>query len=242
MNWLSPEEMDSIRFLSCAIPDKESCGFVLTNGSVVVVENTANDPVDEFAISPDDYLKYEGRIRGVWHSHLTLSGFSQLDQQVLSADILPWAVYCMGDDTFHQCNPEGSAPLLGRPFVFGVYDCYSLVRDKLTELGVDLPAWERGTWGEWNTPAFSAFDDTWRSVGRPVTNGRYQEGDILLLNLGDYAGHTDHVGVFTSHRIFIHHAVGQRSREQVFGSYWSRRLNWVVRPNELWNDSEKSNF
>ena len=236
MNWLSFEQRQEIAQKASAHNDEERCGFVLLNGQVVEVENQAEDKVANFRISPHDYARWEESvgIKGVWHSHLELDGFSQLDQQVLSRDILPWAVYCLRTGTFHQCEPEAAAPLIGRPFVFGVYDCYSLITDKLKELGVELPAWPRGEWGEWNTPGFFPFDQQADGVGRPVTNGIYQEGDILLMNLGDYAGHSDHVGVFVDHQRFLHHPAEHLSRIDRFGSWWERRTRLVLRPAALW--------
>ena len=235
MNWLSVQQKNEIGRLSSVNPSEEVCGFVLDDGSVVRVPNAAKDPVNTFEISPSDYLRAEAAgIKGVWHSHLELDAFSPLDQQVMAADTLPWAVYCLKTGNFTQADPEGVAPLEGRPFCFGVYDCYSLVSDKLAEMGVQLPAWPRGRWGEWNTPEFQPFDEQWEHVGKPVTNGVYQAGDILLMNLGDHKGHTDHVGVFVDHRRFLHHPAEKLSRLQTFGKHWERYLNLVVRPHQLW--------
>lgn len=235
MNWLTVEQKRQIQLMASARPDLEACGFVLDNGMVVEVPNMAADPAKEFEISPRDYAHWdEVGVRGIWHSHRELDAFSPLDQQVMAQDTLPWAVYCLRTGTFIQADPLGIAPLEGRPFCFGVYDCYSLVSDKLAELGVQLPAWPRGRWGEWNTPEFQPFDEQWQHVGKPVTDGCYRAGDILLLNLGDHKGHTDHVGVFVDHRRFLHHPAEKLSRLQTFGRHWEQHLNLVVRPHQLW--------
>jgi len=239
MYWLTREQKAEIKRLALASPASETCGFVLDDGSVLEVPNSAEDPVNEFAIDPAIYAEHDQKISGIWHSHLELAGFSPLDQQVLATDDTPWAVYCMADDTWHECAPamRTFAPLEGRPFVYGVYDCYSLVQDFLAKKRkVNLPDWERKDWGEWNTPSFTPFDVEWTNYGKRVTDGRYQRGDILLLNLGDHRGHTDHVGVFTDSRHFLHHPSGMVSRLQTFGGYWERRLNWVVRPFALWGN------
>ena len=242
MIWLTTYQQSKIRELATAKPAEETCGFALSDGSVVEVDNIANNREQAFEISPHDYARYDENIAGVWHSHLELPAFSQLDQQVIMADTLPWAVYCLADDSFTECSFEGTAPLEGRPFVFGHWDCYSLVSDKLEQIGVHLPQWDRGEWGEWNTPGFRPFDEEWPEVGKPVTDGCYREGDILLMNLGDHSGHTDHVGVFINSKQFLHHLANHLSRIQTFGEYWSRRLNWVIRPMPLWSNSEPSSF
>ena len=233
MNWLSDNEKQAIRQFASQEYTEETCGFVLHDGQVLQVPNGADDRVNEFSISPELFAEHEEHIKGIWHTHLELAGFSQLDQQVISADVLPWAVYCLRNDSWHECDPTTVAPFQGRPFVFGCYDCYSLVSDKLATMGVTLPDWKRGRWGEWNTPQFNPFDLEWKNYGKPVMNRRYQAGDILLMTLGDYPGHSDHVGVMTDHKHFLHHPSNGISRSATLGSYYERRLNWVVRPFSL---------
>ena len=230
MNWLLDVEKLKIRSLASANICEETCGFVLQDGEVVQVANKAEDRANEFVIDANAYAEFEDRIKGVWHSHLDLAGFSELDQQVISTDVLPWAVYCLRNDSWHQCNPITPAPLEGRPFVFGVYDCYSLISDFLRSVDVQLPEWKRGLWGEWNQPNFCPFDVEWKNYGRPIMNQRYQRGDILLMNLGDHPGHTDHVAVMIDRKHFLHHPSNGISRKATLGSYYQRRLNWVVRP------------
>lgn len=231
MNWLTPQQQCEIRRLASKRPEHEACGFVLNDGRVVATANIALDPSRQFEISPSDYAANDALgIAGVWHSHLTLEAFSPLDQQVLLADPMPWAIYCLATGTFVQCAPGAVAPLIGRPFVYGIYDCYSLTSDFLSGLGVTMPSWPRGLYGEWNCPGFSPFDDQASSVGNPVQGESYQRGDILLFNLGDHAGHTDHIGVFVDHRRFLHHPADRSSRVDRFGSWWERRVRLVVRP------------
>ena len=230
MNWLLDSQKIEIRRLATANISEETCGFVMHDGSVLQVPNSAEDRVNQFSIDPAIYAEHEQRVGGIWHSHLDLAGFSELDQQVISADILPWAVYCIRNDSWHECNPLAPAPLQGRPFVFGVYDCYSLVSDFLRSVGVQLPEWKRGSWGEWNTPEFRPFDLEWKKYGKSIMHQRYERGDILLMNLGDHPGHTDHVAVMIDGKHFLHHPSNGISRKATLGSYYQRRLNWVVRP------------
>lgn len=236
MHWLTAQQKKEISGLASASPERETCGFILANGAVVEVANVARDPANQFEISPADYATHDALgIAGVWHTHLTLEAFSPLDQQVILADPMPWAVYCLATSEFVECNPSATAPLIGRPFVYGIYDCYSLSSDFLAEIGVTLPPWPRGRYGEWNTPGFLPFDQQAAARGMAVPVGRQQRGDILLFNLGDHPGHTDHIGVFLDHQRFLHHPAERRSRIDRFGSWWERRLRLVVRPWDLCN-------
>lgn len=236
MNWLTIDQQAAIRQLACASPEAETCGFVLTSGDVAQVPNTSSDPASYFSIAPEDYAAYEELgIAGVWHSHLSDPEFSPTDQNVLRADDLPWAIYCLATDTFSQVNPGAPAPLLNRPFVYGVYDCYSLVCDYLSELGVNMPAWGRGPWGEWNKPDFVPFDNEARNQGPEVVDEIYQAGDLIFFNLGDYENHIDHIAVFNSPTTFIHHLSQKKSRIERFSSYWKAHVKCVIRPQQLWN-------
>src|SRR6056300_1423110 len=106
MNWLTIEQKRQVQQAAAVQPEQEVCGFVLDNGLVVEVPNRAKDPALEFEISPTDYAHWdEAGIKGVWHSHLELDAFSPLDQQVMAADTLPWAVYCLSTDGFVQADP-----------------------------------------------------------------------------------------------------------------------------------------
>lgn len=58
---------------------------------------------------------------------------------------LPWLLVC--DEKIHRYEPV--PPLLGRQFVHGVTDCYSLFRDAYHLTGINLPDFER-------------HDDWWR--------------------------------------------------------------------------------
>jgi proteasome lid subunit RPN8/RPN11 len=236
MDWLTACAKNQIQLFACETPEEEACGFVLKDNTAVRVQNIAADRSDQFAIDPKDYAFYDEDILGIWHTHLEFPGFSELDQQVISTDELPWAVYCLSDNSWHQCDPRNTAPFEGRPFVFGVYDCYSLVSDYLETLEVKLPPWPRGSWGEWNTPLFTPFDEEGPKLGRLVKPGMQQAGDMMLMNLGDFPCHTDHLGVFVNGKQFLHHPASSVSRLQTFGGYWQRRLNLIIRPHELWKN------
>ena len=109
MKWLSKRQRSEIRKLAAACPDQEVCGFVFEGGEVLQAPNVAADPSEQFEISPLFYAKHEGNgIKGIWHTHLHLDGFSPLDQQVMAADTLPWAVYCLENDNFSECDPSSA--------------------------------------------------------------------------------------------------------------------------------------
>lgn len=47
----------------------ERCGFILTNGQVIEVENVANNPETEFEIAESVFNEYADEIKATWHTH-----------------------------------------------------------------------------------------------------------------------------------------------------------------------------
>jgi proteasome lid subunit RPN8/RPN11 len=49
----------------------ERCGLILTDGSIVEIENIAEDKTDSYDMSPEAVLPFldAGTIAGTWHTH-----------------------------------------------------------------------------------------------------------------------------------------------------------------------------
>lgn len=238
MNWLTQEQKSNIKAEAIQKPTEEICGFVLESGQVVSVENIHEDKEFNFRIAPESIIKYEEKgIKGIWHTHTKDPNFSPTDQVVMRGDTLPWAVYCIATNTFTEADFSKPAPLLGRPFIYGIWDCYALVRDYLNEAGIELPQWPRGDYGEWELSDFREFDENWSNYNvKPVYNKDYQQYDIVCMNLGPFNGHIDHVGVFTDQgRTVLHHPANRLSKKHKWGQWMAQRTILVLRPAELWN-------
>lgn len=243
MNWLTVEQKQQIKQLAADNPHEESCGFVLENGDVIAVKNIHTEKEFNFKIDGNDYLKWDKEgIKGIWHSHTIDSDFSPTDQMVMRCDTLPWAVYCISKNTFTEADLSKPAPLLGRPFIYGVWDCYSLTTDFVKEAGVILPPWKRGPYGEWEQPGFFEFDNNWDKYNTiDVTKKKYQKYDIVLMNLGSIKGHTDHIGVFMDEgRTLLHHPYNGLSRKNRWSQWLATRTNLVVRPRKLCSSNQLS--
>lgn len=228
---LAEWQKQRIRELSVLAAPEEACGFVLEHGDVTRTLNVAADPCGTFEIDTQAFLlAEEAGLRAIWHSHSSLDGLSPADQAGVIETGLPWIVYTLATDRFHLVDPADRGPLLGRSFCYGINDCYSLVCDALRERhGVELPAWRRGAWGEWDDPSFTVFDEQVARHCRQLGREPMLAGDVLLFGA---RGRTGHIGVATGPEHFLHHLAGEESREEFYGEAWQRRTTGIWRPRQ----------
>lgn len=113
----------------------ESCGLIV-NGFYMPCRNVAADPAQDFAIHPKDQEKaiLRGKIQMVIHSHPNGPMCpTQADMIGQMKSGVPWAIVPLDEDRTGELivwgDNENIPPLLGRTFVHGVTDCYSVVRD-----------------------------------------------------------------------------------------------------------------
>jgi cell wall-associated NlpC family hydrolase len=235
---------------------EEACGFFLKGNRFLPVENQA--PADQrhssFSFDIRDYAAYEDDIEGFVHSH-TSGPETNTDGTLVKADGSPtkedmasqiasgWPFGISVVDETTCGNPVwwGDSlpirPLIGRGFLHGINDCYSLVRDWHRLQGIhfdDVPrdlAW----WKETNEQGEAKVDlymDLFESRGFKRVHRDYpQMGDCFIVKFHSPLVR-NHAGVFISDDEFAHHAGDQLSKRQL-GSIWQNRIDFLVRHQDL---------
>ena len=130
---------------------KESCGLlIIKKGKEVYFpcQNLATNPDNQFILSPEDWIEAEdqGEITAVVHSHpYTSARPSEADRVACEKSNLKWWIVQPDSNDWQYCEPCGyKAPLIGRKWVWGVNDCWSLCRDWYAEeFGIELKDWVR---------------------------------------------------------------------------------------------------
>lgn len=239
---------------------RESCGVVV-DGRYVPMKNIAR-PVEtheeansdcacqlcSFEIDSKAYLK-AGKVEMVVHSHPEGPRYpSQADMEGQLATGVPWAIIALSfeDAEWRVGKPvmwgDGLpiAPLIGRSFMHGVHDCYSLIRDTyrlgreiLAEQGIawpldpiELPEVPRDD-GWWKKGQDLYRDGIAKFGFRIVNASDARPGDIFLGKIQSKT--INHAGVLLSDGTIMHHLPTRLSQRMPAGLYARAADMWVRR-------------
>jgi len=214
----------------------EGCGLLLNKKGKLVwkhCENVAENPEEDFVISPKEYAKAAlvGDIHAIVHSHPNATCEpSESDIKASNFLEIPYIIYSLPEvDKFVYTPAKIRQPLIGRDYLFGKYDCYSLLRDYYTETyDIELPKtvfeddwWEKG---------FNYFDDLFESYGFTEVNSP-KIGDALIFKV--FSNVPNHCGVYIGEDMFLHHAVNRLSCRESLHAGWGIHLHRIVRCNQF---------
>ncbi len=120
--------------------------------------------------------------------------------------------------------------MIGRPFIFGIYDCMTMLRDWFfLERGIDLPDFPRGIEQiENNESLYVPNIEAW---GFKVLSNfsEVQPGDVLLAQMGLGAKVTNHAGIYLPSGELLHHLRGRLSGAEpvnIWRSYYTHACRY----------------
>ncbi|WP_082243381.1 C40 family peptidase [Xenorhabdus bovienii] len=167
----------------------ECCGLVIQNSrkqQYIRCRNTAPLPTEQFSMHPVDYAEAEdvGTIVAIVHSHPDATTQpSQLDIAQCDLSQIPWVIVSWPESDIRTIMPtEGIKPLLGRPFVHGIWDCYAIVRDWYRlERDIDIPDFERSD-GWWERGE-NLYMKNYADAGFTECSSELQMGDVIIMQV-----------------------------------------------------------
>ena len=205
-------------------PD-ESCGLLLNirgKEKYYPCRNLSAQSDEYFILDPEDYIKGSnlGEVTAIIHSHPdTPPVASQADKMSCEQTKLPWHIVNPKTETWGYYEPCGyKAPLLGRPWVWAVTDCWSLVVDWYKqEKGINLRDWERPLTPEEfeKDPMFERC--AWRTGFRQLRpEEKLINGDLLFMSIGSRG--LNHVGIFIDGDV-LHHSADRLSCREPYNPW-----------------------
>ena len=204
---------------------KESCGLLIEikgKEKYFPCKNLSNWSNQCFIIDPVDYAKAEdtGKILAVIHSHPTTQPVaSQADMISCEDTNLPWHIVNPKTEQWGYYEPSGyKPPLIGRHWVWGITDCWALVRDWYKEKkGIILRDWERPITPEEfiADPMFERC--AWRTGFRQLRpEEKLENGDLLFMSI--LTSGLNHVAIFIDGDV-LHHLADRISCKEPYNQW-----------------------
>ena len=135
-----------------------------------------------------------------------------MDGQIGSA--LPWGIILLKNGGIEHTAFWGDGiiyDLIGRPFIHGLFDCYSLVRDYWRHKGFDIKEFPRENF--WWEKDPSMLERGSESAGfHYIDSSEVQEGDVVFMKI--MSNVTNHSGIVLNKGIVLHHLYNRLSRRE----------------------------
>lgn len=219
---------------------REACGLVaIVKGRQQYYEcKNIAESNNDFILDPRDYIRVDdlvsslaGDIVVVVHSHPVTSSLpSMADKVGCEQSGLEWAIYSSkeGFDEWYQFEPKGyKAPLVGRTFKHGIFDCYSALRDWYFEnMGVNIPDFERDV--RWWDKGQNLLMDNFSKAGfYEVKDGTIERGDVLLVNVASPV--VNHCAVYIGNDQVFHQTMNRLSGREIYGGLLKKNTRMTLR-------------
>lgn len=211
----------------------EACGLVVANAGkfkLIRAKNVHPLPKQEFEIEEGAWLRVdEGEeVIGIYHSHPEGSAEpSWADRTMCEATGLTWHIVSYPQGGYVSIEPNGfQAPYLRRPYVSGIHDCYSIIRDWYErEWNLILPEFDRED--QWWDKGQNLYLDNFAACGfvALTPDSDAEIGDAFLIQIGQSKTKgvcPNHAAVYIGDGKILHHPRGRLSTEDQYGGMWSR--------------------
>jgi proteasome lid subunit RPN8/RPN11 len=216
------------------------CLGVIHNNDYIILENIHPEPKTDFRMKHSDYEEYKDGLQAIIHSHNNFLHASKKDMEAQINSAIPWGIANVRNknvEVFFFGDQLPTQDLLGRPFIGGVYDCYSLARDWYKVMyNVVLPNVPR-EWDYWSNPNGNKhFEEQMVKLFetgefRLIDKKEIQPGDGLMFKLHN-SRVLNHCAVYIGNHYMVNHMENRLSlRESVLPVV--HKISVAIRPKKL---------
>lgn len=226
---------------------KEAVGLILPADHFMPCPNLSTTPEESFCIDPTQLIDTpSGTI--LMHSHPDSTAEPSLADMVGQRDTgLLWGIVAVNQHAVTDAVVFGeqlfTKQLLQRPFLHGIFDCYSLIRDfYAVEKKIILPDFARQrSW--WEIEKYNLYERYFTEAGFIEVDKATPlcRGDVLLMRvgrttcinhgaiyLGDDCRLIEDKSAIKMPGMILHHVCDNLSQREMLGQ-WQKRIVKVVR-------------
>jgi len=218
----------------------EACGVIVIEDNAykfIPITNISLYP-DTFILDPNEYAAIEDKyiIKYIVHSHVNMgSNLSIADSISINKGLEPWIIYSIKSDTFdiHYSKAKSYKipPYTGRQFIFGIQDCYSLVKDYYQkEHNILLSEYIRQD-NFWLRNESPYLDNYTKEGFVEITGKPIKVSDLVLMKLGP-SSVPNHGAIYIGGKL-LHHVQNRLSEEVVYIGNWQKKTTHVLRHKDL---------
>lgn len=215
---------------------RESCGLMVMIRRKKYYRPCRNVKSEHevFEISAEDYSRAEdeGVILQIVHSHCNRNATpSEADRVACENTGLPWMIVSWPTKQVVEFEPTGyEMPLVGREFIYGLVDCYTVIQDYfLRETGILLPDIKRPKYGWWKRGE-DFYLDNFEEAGFVKTD-RLEKHSVILMQL--HSDVANHAGVYVGENMMLHHPEGRLSTYDFYGDYWEKYTRNILKHKDI---------
>lgn len=227
--WDEDLELAFAKIAKDSYPNEAAC-VLLQNKELVKLSNLSENPEENFLCELDPEI-FTSAI-GVIHTHPDADiRPSELDCKNQIELGIPSGIMSVSVDDTSKSHWFGDhlldKPLIGRPFVHVIYDCYSLVRSYFwQEKGVLLNDYPRDD--NWWNSGEDLYESNFKKEGflEVDTAKGIEVGDCFLMKV--HSKVVNHAAVYLGENKILHHLHGRLSRVDNY-STWAKIVDKVVR-------------
>ncbi|MGP3051496.1 NlpC/P60 family protein [Serratia ureilytica] len=221
--------IDSAPDMICGVPSQDD-----NNSGFKTCVNVSPTP-EQGAIIDADFLRILRHSHEITHVICSVPDAQShdiSDYQVMSdRDGLPYLLVLWPSLQSLTIFPQTELDYENRPYIYGQYDCYSLIRDYLLrEKGIALNDYPREAY--YLDSGKNIFEVQAPEEGFvKVEDTSLQSGDILVFNLPSTT--LQHSAVYIGNGQMLHHLPPGLSCREAYSEKWEKRTSSVWRHNNL---------
>lgn len=226
---------------------EECCGVITLDGRAQKVLRAENEHPDDrtkyFKIPAPFYVKCRNEadsIIAIYHSHPNGPRNFSIDDIAIS-EVLETPIVMMewpkGDYIYYEPKHKGKMSYLARPFVLGILDCYTLIRDYyLRELDIHLPR-DSKSYPWWEKGESLYLDNVVKYFNEVDGLENIQVHDCVLMHMVSKV--PEHGAIYVGDSKILHHPIGNLSRHSVFSRFYQEKVHSVWRHKSMWEDKSE---